>query len=79
MKFVSESFIFNNMWKACGTPKELKGPTEGRGPPVEKHCYKGCYKKLQIASRRNFLLCQIISVYLITIRLTYQNKFGSAT
>jgi hypothetical protein len=38
MKFVSESLIFNNMWKACGTPKELKGPPEGRGPPVEKHC-----------------------------------------
>jgi len=34
--------------KPYGPPKELQGPPEGRGPPVEKHCSTPCNSKISV-------------------------------
>jgi len=39
MKFLSKIIIFCKIKKPGGPSKELRGPLEGRGPPVEKHWF----------------------------------------
>ncbi len=41
VKFVSKVVTFNEIKKPGGPPKEFHGPLAGRGPPVEKHCFRG--------------------------------------
>ncbi len=58
MKFVSK-IIFLTQWEnPGGPPKDLRGPLEGRGPPVEKHWFRG-FRTIDIANN-------LINTFLVT-------------